>query len=172
MTGGTNYGIFPTLGQQIQGQLSDTVATVIDTGTNHLDVINLVGGTFDLNEQIKRGELFAALVESVTLLNSPTIFRFGEGLTNLDGDTAYVEETNVDDQGVINDRIVVSKTSGTPRFETGIFDFRLNEFIYSASSKIAGQITYIAPYSDPINNEVVDELILSLIHISEPTRPY
>ena len=57
--------------------------------------------------------------------------------------------------------MVVSKTSGTPRFETGIFDFKLNEFIYSASSKIAGQITFIQPYTDPINGEVVDELIIN-----------
>ena len=66
--GSSNYGIFPTLGQQVQGQQSDAIATVIDSGTNHIDVINLTG-TFDLNEQIKRGELFAALVETVTLVN-------------------------------------------------------------------------------------------------------
>ena len=101
------------------------------------------------------------MVESVTLLNTPSIFEFGEALTNLDGDTAYVEETNIDNQGNITDRLVVSKTSGTPRFETGIFDFRLNEYIYSASSKIAGQITFIQPYTDPINGEVVDELIIN-----------
>mgnify|MGYP007000088541 len=70
--GTSNYGIFPTLGQQVQGQQSDTIATIIDSGTNHIDVINLTG-TFDINEQIKRGELFAALVESVTPLNAPTI---------------------------------------------------------------------------------------------------
>ena len=99
--------------------------------------------------------------ESITPLNSPTIFEFGEAMTNLDGDTAYVEETNIDNQGNVTDRLVVSKTSGTPRFETGIFDLKLNKYIYSASSKIAGQITYIAPYSDPINNEVVDTLIIN-----------
>ena len=158
--GNANYGIFPTLGMQIQGESSDAIATVIDSGTNHLDVINLTG-TFQLNEQIKRGELFAALIETVTPLNTPTIFEFGESLTNLDGDTAYVEETNVDNQGNVTDRLVVSKTSGTPKFETGIFDFRLNEYIYSASSGIAGQITFIAPYQDPINGEVVDELIIN-----------
>ena len=89
------------------------------------------------------------------------VFEFGEAITNLEGDTAYIEETNIDNAGNITDRLVVSKTSGTPKFETGIFDLRLNEFIYSASSKIAGQITYIAPYSDPINDEVVDELIIN-----------
>ena len=152
-----NYGIFPTLGQQVQGANSDTFATVIDSGTNHLDVINLSGGTFELNEEIKRGTLFSALIQSVDLLNTDTIFEFGESLTNMEGDTAIVEETNLVD-GVITDRLVVSKTSGTAKFETGIFDFKLNEFIYSASSKIAGQITFISPYIDPVTGDVVTEL--------------
>ena len=43
--GPPNFGIFPTLGQQVQGADSDVVATVIDSGTTHIDVINLVGGT-------------------------------------------------------------------------------------------------------------------------------
>ncbi|OUV52688.1 MAG: hypothetical protein CBC73_05355 [Flavobacteriales bacterium TMED113] len=159
---GTNeFGIFPTLGQQVQGEFSDTFATVIDSGLAHIDVINVTGGTFQLNEEIVRGELFSALIQSVTLLNTETIFEFGESITNLEGDTAIIEETNVDTQGVISDRVVVSKTSGTPEFETGIFDLRLNEYIYSAKSKIAGQITFIAPYEDPATNDVVDELIIN-----------
>ena len=159
--GGTEFGIFPTLGQQIQGESTDVIATVIDSGLAHIDVINLVGGSFQLNEQIVRGELFAALVSSVTLINTDTIFEFGESITNLEGDTAIIEETNIDDQGVVIDRVVVSKTSGTPRFETGIFDLRLNEFVYSAKSKIAGQITFISPYVDPVTSDVVDELIIN-----------
>ena len=142
--GNANYGIFPTIGQQVQGEFSDAVGTVIDSGTNHIDVINIVGGPFQLNEEIVRGEIFSALVETVTQVNSDTIFEFGEAITNLEGDTAYVEETNVDTDGNVTDRLVVSKTSGTPRFETGIYDLRLNEYIYSASSKIAGQITYLS----------------------------
>ena len=39
--GPPNFGIFPTLGQQVQGADSDTVATVIDSGTTHIDVINI-----------------------------------------------------------------------------------------------------------------------------------
>ena len=152
-----NYGIFPTLGQQVQGVNSDAFATVIDSGTNHLDVINITGGPFELNEEIVRGTLFSALVLSVELLNTDTIFRFGESITNMTGDTAIIEETNIED-GVVSDRLVVSKTSGTAEFETGIFNLRLNEYIYSASSKIAGQITYIAPYTDPVTGDVVTEL--------------
>ena len=155
-----NYGIFPTLGQQIQGENSDAFATVIDSGTNHLDVINITGGPFELNEEIVRGTLFSALVQSVDLLNTDTIFQFGESITNLEGDTAIIEETNLVD-GVISDRLVVSKTSGTAKYETGIFDLKLNEFVYSASSKIAGQITFISPYIDPATNDAVDELIIN-----------
>jgi len=153
-----NYGIFPTLGQQVQGVNSDAFATVIDSGTNHIDVINVSGGTFQLNEEIVRGTLFSALILSVELVNTETVFRFGEALTNMNGDTAIIEETNIDDQGVISDRLVVSKTSGTAEFETGIFNFKLNEFIYSASSKIAGQITFISPYQDPVTGDFVTEL--------------
>ena len=152
-----NYGIFPTLGQQIQGENSDAFATVIDSGTNHLDVINITGGPFELNEEIVRGTLFSALVQSVDLLNTDTIFQFGESITNLEGDTAIIEETNLVD-GVISDRLVVSKTSGTAKYETGIFDLKLNEFIYSAKSKIAGQITFISPYVDPVTSDIVTEL--------------
>ena len=159
--GPPNFGIFPTLGQQVQGADSDVVATVIDSGTTHIDVINLVGGTFNLNEEITRGTLFSALVQSVTQLNSDTIFQFGESITNLEGDTAIIEETNIDDDGNVTDRIVVSKTSGTAQFETGIFDLRLNEFVYSAKSKIAGQITFISPYIDPATSDAVDELIIN-----------
>ena len=153
-----NYGIFPTLGQQIQGVNSDAVATVIDSGTNHIDVINIVGGPFNINEEIQRTTLFSALVQSVTALNTNTIFEFGEAITNLEGDTAIIEETNIDDEGVISDRLVISKTSGTAEYETGILNLRLNEFIYSASSGIAGQITFIGPYRDPVTDDVVTEL--------------
>ena len=159
--GTPNFGIFPTLGQQVQGADSDVVATVIDSGTSHIDVINLVGGTFNLNEEITRGTLFSALIQSVTQLNSNTIFEFGESITNLEGDTAIIEETNIDDDGNVTDDIVVSKTSGTAQFETGIFDLRLNEFVYSAKSKIAGQITFISPYIDPATSDAVDELIIN-----------
>ena len=47
------------------------------------------------------------------------------------------------------------------QFETGIFDLRLNEFVYSAKSKIAGQITFISPYIDPATSDAVDELIIN-----------
>ena len=154
-----NYGIFPTLGQQIQGENSDAVATVIASGTNHLDVIN-INGTFELNEEIVRGSLFSALVQSTQVLNTNTIYEFGESITNLNGDTAIIEETNLND-GVISDDLVISKTSGTAKYETGIFNIRLNDYIISAKSGIAAQVTSISPYRDPNTNGVVDELIIN-----------
>jgi len=158
--GATNYGIFPTLGQQVKGNNSNVIATVIDSGTNHIDVINLTGGSFQLNEEIVRGNLFSALVQTVTLLNTETIFRFEETVTNLSGNTAVINQVNVNN-GQLTDRVVVSKTSGTAEYETGIFDIKLNDFIYSASSKIAGKVTYISPYVDPQTNQPVEELILN-----------
>ena len=153
-------GIFPTLGQQIQGQANDTFATVIDTGASSIDVINITGTPFQLNEQLRRGTIFSALVQSVTLLNSDTIFEFGESITNLNGDTAKIEETNLDD-GVVTDALVISKTSGTSDEETGQFNIRLNDYVYSASTKIAGQVSFISPYLDPNTGEPVDTLTIN-----------
>jgi len=154
-----NYGIFPTLGQQIQGENSDAVATVIGSGTNHIDVIN-INGVFELNEEIVRGSLFSALVQSIEVQNTNTIYEFGESITNLNGDTAIIEENNLSD-GVISDDLVISKTSGTAKYETGIFNIRLNDYIISAKSNIAAQVTSISPYRDPNTSDIVDELIIN-----------
>ena len=154
-------GIFPTIGQQVTGDFSEAYATVVDSGTFHIDVINITDGPFEISELIKRTTLFSAIVESVTLLNTEGIYKFGESITNFEGDTALVETTNIDEDGNLTDELLVSKTSGTARFETGIFDLKLNEYIYSATSKIVAQIIYISPYLDPNNGQPVDTLIIN-----------
>ena len=52
--------------------------------------------------------------------------------------------------GVIDDKLVLSKTSGTSEYETGTYDIFLNDIIYSANSNIAAKVTSISPYRDPI----------------------
>ena len=141
-------------------QANDTFATVIDTGASSIDVINITGTPFQLNEQLRRGTIFSALVQSVTLLNSDTIFEFGESITNLNGDTAKIEETNLND-GVVTDALVISKTSVQSDEETGQFNIRLNDYVYSASTKIAGQVSFISPYLDPNTGEPVDTLTIN-----------
>ena len=154
-------GIFPTIGQQVTGDFSEAYATVVDSGTFHIDVINITDGPFQISELIERGTLFSAIVDSVTLINNEGIFKFGESITNFEGDTALVETTNIDENGLLTDELLVSKTSGTAEFETGIFDLKLNEYIYSATSKIVAQIIFISPYLDPNNGQPVDTLIIN-----------
>jgi len=154
-------GIFPTIGQQVKGDFSEAYATVVDSGTFHLDVINITDGPFQISELIKRTTLFSAIVDSVELLNTEGIYKFGESITNFEGDTAIVESTNIDENGDLTDTLLVSKTSGTAKYETGIFDLKLNEYIYSATSKIVSQIIFISPYLDPNNGQPVDTLIIN-----------
>ena len=154
-------GIFPEMGQQVNGETSDAYATVIDSGTFHIDVINITDGPFVVSEILKRTNLFTAVVASVDLINTENLFKFQETITNFDGDIAIIEETNLDATGGATDTLLLSKTSGTSRYETGIFDIRLNEYIYSSSSKIVAQITFISPYLDPNTGQPVDTLIIN-----------
>ena len=66
---------------------------------------------FQLNEEIVKRRNIRCISRNSYSINSDTIFEFGEAITNLEGDTAYVEETNVDTDGNVTDRLVVSKTS-------------------------------------------------------------
>ena len=59
--GDSNFGIFPTMGQQVQGAFSDAIGTVIETGLAHIDVINITGGPFQLNEEITRGSILSLI---------------------------------------------------------------------------------------------------------------
>ena len=154
-------GIFPEMGQQVNGESSDAYATVIDSGTFHIDVINITDGPFTVSEILKRTTLFNAVIASVDLINTESLFKFQETITNFDGDIAIIEETNLDSQGNATDELLLSKTSGTSRYETGIFDIRLNEYIYSSNSKIVAQITFISPYLDPNTGQPVDTLIIN-----------
>ena len=223
-------GIFPELGDTVNGFTSEARAKVVATGATSIDVVDIQGGPFDLNERIDVGRTgFSALIgsidDSVTKLylenvggtftqnalggvrvtgqtsgatatvftvnptdytidvtdmangyfergeavtffglqyggdilnvdsvNYKTIFEFGETVTNLDGDKAIIEETNQDLDGNIDDKLVLSKTSGTSEYETGIYAIGLQDIIYSASSNIAARITSTSPYRDPIVN--------------------
>ena len=105
-------GIFPEMGQQVNGESSDAYATVIDSGTFHIDVINITDGPFTVSEIIKRTSLFNAVIASVDLINTENLFKFQETITNFDGDIAIIEETNLDAQGNATDTLLLSKTSG------------------------------------------------------------
>ena len=109
--GGNDFGIFPTIGQQVQGEDSDTIATVIDSGLAILTLLTSLEAHLTLMSKLLEESCLQRLLKAQTLVNTSTIFEFGESITNLEGDTAIIEETNIDDQGTITDRIVVSKTS-------------------------------------------------------------
>jgi len=144
-------GIFPSIGDFINGFESEARARVVDTGATSIDIVDIVGGPFQLNERVDVSRTgFSALIGSIQNVNQQTIYRFGETVTNMRGDTAKVEETNIDLDGNIDSTLVLSKTSGTAEFETGTYNINLNDIIYSASSNIAARITRIAPYRDPV----------------------
>ena len=154
-------GIFPEIGYQISGADSDAVATVLASSGNTLDIVDTVGGPFQNNERIDVTSLgFSALIASQEVLSQDNLYQFDETLvcTNRSrgNPTAQINAINLNDDGTAGNDIVVSKTSGTAKYETGVFDFRLQDIVYSNSSKLAARITVLAPYRDPITNDVVD----------------
>ena len=153
-------GIFPLTGNTVRGIVSEATATVIDSGVDYIDVFD-VEGTFQTNEQILSSATgFNSTLATVNPVTSKTIFEQGERITNLKGDFAIIEENNLQG-GVIGNELVVSRTSGTDKFETGEFNIKFNDVIYSSRSKIAATVTVIAPYSDDTSNQIIDQVDLS-----------
>lgn len=153
-------GIFPLLGYKVRGIVSEAIATVIDSGVDYIDVIN-VEGTFQINESILSSQTgFNSVLSNISTVNQKTIYEQGERITNLNGDFAIVEENNLQD-GTITSHLVVSRTSGTDKYETGEFNIKFNDIIYSSRSKIAARVTVIAPYSDDVSGQIIDQVDLS-----------
>ena len=159
-------GIYPEIGYQISGAASDAIATVVASGTNTIDVVAITGGPFQNNERIDVSALgFSALIGSQQVLTQSTLYEFDETLvcTNRSrgNPTAQINAINLDENGDPSSAIVVSKTTGTAKYETGVFDFRLQDIVYSTRSNLAARITFLAPYRDPVTDDVVGEQILT-----------
>ena len=140
-------------GDKVTGATTGATATIqtVDTVNQTIDVVDMANGYFDRGENVSFFAAgYGANVLNVDSVNYKTIFEFGETVTSLDGNTAVIEENNLDLDGVIDDKLVLSKTSGTSEYETGTYSIFLNDIIYSASSNIAAKITSISPYRDPI----------------------
>ena len=153
-------GIFPLTGNRVRGLVSEATATVIDSGTDYIDVIN-IEGTFQSGESVLNSATgFNSTLDTVNPVTSKTIFEQGERITNLQGKFAIIEENNLDD-GNINDSLVVSRTSGTAKFETGEFEIKFNDVIYSARSNIAATVSAISPYQDEVSEQIIDTVDLS-----------
>ena len=59
-------GIFPELGDTVNGFTSEARAKVVATGATSIDVVDIQGGPFDLNERIDVGRTgFSALIGSI-----------------------------------------------------------------------------------------------------------
>ena len=156
----TTSGIFPQTGKPVRSLQNEGTATVIDSGVDYIDVID-VEGTFQIGDNVLASSSgFDGTLSAVTGLTSKTIYEQGERITNLQGDFAIIEENNLRD-GVVDARLVVSRTSGTSEFETGDFNIRFNDTIYSAASKIAARVTVIAPYTDDVSQQIIDTVDLS-----------
>ena len=147
-------------GNRVRGLVSEATATVIDSGTDYIDVIN-IEGTFQSGESVLNSATgFNSTLSTVNPVTSKTIFEQGERITNLQGKFAIIEENNLDD-GTINDTLVVSRTSGTAKFETGEFEIKFNDVIYSARSNIAATVSAISPYQDEVSEQIIDTVDLS-----------
>ena len=164
-------GIFPLVGNRVRGIISEATGIVVDSGTDYIDLLNIENGP---NGGFQEGEF---ILNSATGFNSrigvagdgtggifpvssKTIFEQGERITNLDGKFAIIEENNLDD-GNINTSLVVSRTSGTAKFETGEFEIKFNDIIYSARSNIAATVSTISPYQDEVSQQIIDTVDLS-----------
>ena len=153
-------GIFPLTGKPVRSLQNEGTATVIDSGVDYIDVID-VEGTFQIGDNVLASSSgFDGVLSAVNGLTSKTIYEQGERITNLQGDFAIIEENNLRD-GVVDARLVVSRTSGTSEFETGDFNIKFNDTIYSAASKIAARVTVIAPYTDDSSQQIIDTVDLS-----------
>ena len=141
-------GIFPEIGYQITGDQSDAFATVVSSAGNTIDIVDITGGPFQNNERIDVSALgFSALIDSQQVLSQELLFEFDETLvcTNRSrgNPTAQINAINLEDDGTAGNDIVLSKTSGTAEYETGVFDFRLQDIVYSTRSNLAARITVL-----------------------------
>ena len=154
-------GIFPELGDFVNGFDSDARARVVSSATTSIDVVDVVDGPFVVNEFVTRGSVFSARIIGISEVPVITNYRFGEAIQTMDGQFAIIEENNVDADGDPTNTISVSRTSGTAEYETGEFDIGVDEIFYSAGTNIAARVTSVSPYRDPVTNAVVSELIIN-----------
>ena len=83
---------------------NEGTATVIDSGTDYIDVVN-VEGTFAINDNVLSSAIdLTVFLSAVTNLTSKTIFEQGETIRNLAGNFAVIEENNLND-GVISNEL-------------------------------------------------------------------
>jgi len=156
----TTAGIFPPAGKIVRSLQNEGTATVIDSGTDYIDVVN-IEGTFAINDNVLSSATgFDGVLSAVTNLTSKTIFEQGETIKNLAGNFAVIEENNLNN-GVISNELLVSRTSGTAAYETGDFALKFNDIIYSARSNIAATVSAIAPYQDSVSQQIIDTVDLS-----------
>jgi hypothetical protein len=88
-------GIFPNVGDTLKGVISSAEATVVGTAGNTVTIF-VTQGTFQLNEIIEgSATAFSALLITIVDEVNTGLFRFGETIRNIDGDTAKVERINL-----------------------------------------------------------------------------
>lgn len=159
-------GILPELGNNIRGLTSNSTATVISSTTNTLTIFNISGAGFQDGETIISTATGLDCTLDSQLQNiSDNIFEFGEKISNTNGDTAVVEEINLDtNTNIVTNTILISKTSGTYKDPAGLLSLELNDYIVGAGSGVVARVTGLSPYRDPTTGE-----FLSSISISDPS---
>ena len=88
-------GIFPNIGDTLKGVTSNAESTVVGTAGNTVTIF-VTQGTFQLNEIIEgSATAFSGLLITIVDEVNTGLFRFGETIRNIDGDTAKVERINL-----------------------------------------------------------------------------
>ena len=91
-------GIFPLIGGRIRGIVSDINATVVAVGTTTIDFYyDNNTDAFQIGENIFSSATgFQATLDSITDVTRQNLFNFKEKITNLRGDSATVEQVNLE----------------------------------------------------------------------------
>ena len=156
-------GILPELGNTIRGLTSNTVATVVSSTSNSITLFNVIGSGFIFEETIVSAATgLNCNFESETIIQNSNIFEFQEKISNLDGNTAIIEEINLlPGTSTISNTIIISKTSGTYDNPSGFLDIQINDYIISAKSRIIAKIIGLTPYIDPTTGIFIPSISIS-----------
>ena len=90
-------GIFPNIGNQLTGTASSSRFTVTKVVGNTISGFFTEGTAFQPAELVLGNTTgFSALFSTATAITNNGLFIFGESITNLEGNTAVVEEVNLE----------------------------------------------------------------------------
>lgn len=89
-------GIYPSAGQEVRGISSNARMTVTSVSGNDINGF-VTEGTFQIGEDVSVNATgFSAELAALNDVTNIGLFNFGESVTNFDGDTAVIEQVNLE----------------------------------------------------------------------------